>query len=62
MPLAGLFIILEAALAETTKHTLQELADNPEYQKYNYNISHKSYFFIVIANIKIRKTVYKTNI
>ena len=43
-PLAGLLIIFETALTETAKHALQELADNPEYQQYNYNISHKSYF------------------
>ena len=44
-PLAGLLIIFEAAFTETAKHALQELADNPEYQQYNYNISHKSYFY-----------------
>lgn len=40
MPLTSLFIILEAALAETAEHALQELADNPAHQQYNYNISH----------------------
>ncbi|UVV57566.1 hypothetical protein NXW60_14285 [Bacteroides fragilis] len=44
-PLAGLLIIFETAFTETAKHALRELADNPEYQQYNYNISHKSYFY-----------------
>jgi hypothetical protein len=44
-PIPGLLIIFEAAFTETAKHALQELADNPEYQQYNYNISHKSYFY-----------------
>jgi hypothetical protein len=33
MPSIGLLVILEAALAETAEHALQELADNPEHQK-----------------------------
>lgn len=44
MPLPSLLIILEAALAEAAEHALQELADNPEHQQYNYNISHSFSF------------------
>lgn len=40
----GLLIILEAALAEAAEHALQELADNPKHQQYNYNISHSFSF------------------
>ena len=40
----GLFIILEAALAEAAENALQELAENPEHQQYNYNISHNFSF------------------
>ena len=53
-PLAGLLIIFEAAFTETAKHALQELADNPEYQQYNYNISHKSYFYSFNNNKKYK--------
>ena len=61
-PLAGLLVIFEAAFTETAKHALQELADNPEYQQYNYNISHKSYFYIVIPNVNIQKIACKTSV
>lgn len=40
MPLTRLLIILEAAFAESSEHAFQELADNPEHQQYDYNISH----------------------
>lgn len=60
-PLAGLLIIFEAAFTETAKHALQELADNPEYQQYNYNIFHEFYFYS-FNNNKNTNNSPKTNI
>lgn len=40
---SALFVIPEAALAETTEYSFQEFPNNEEYQQYNYNISHNSF-------------------
>lgn len=55
MPLTSLLIILEAALAEAPEHALQELADNPEHQQYNYNISHSFPFYTILFQHKDTK-------
>lgn len=50
MPLTRLLIILEAAFAESSEHAFQELADNPEHQQYDYNISHVLSYFNVYTS------------
>jgi hypothetical protein len=51
---SALFVIPEAALAETTEYSFQEFPNNEEYQQYNYNISHN--FFILVNTSQYKGT------